>query len=241
VAKTAVDLDSIVVVDGKIFAALGEPAMVRVSGSGEVERLRGFDSTPGRDQWMAQGPPLHIRALTATADGAALMAAVHVGGIPRSTDGGQTWAPTVPVDFDIHEVRAHPTLPKTVAAASAVGLCLSDDGGRNWNVISEGPWVPHSLAVAMLHDQVLVSIQDGPFAERSQVWRWMIGGAGIEQVGDGLPEWLSGKVDTNHIAAGAGSAAIVDGGGNVWLSSKGSSGWQQIGSHPHYVYGMLVV
>jgi hypothetical protein len=132
-------------------------------------------------------------------------------------------------------------LPHIVTAAAAVGLCVSEDGGRTWKVLSEGPFVPHSLAVTVLEDQALFSIQDGPFAQRSQVWRWKIGAAAVEQVGDGLPEWLTGKTDTGHMAAGGGQAAIVDGGGNVWLSQEGSHGWKQIGTHPHYVYGLVLV
>lgn len=71
----------------------------------------------------------------------------------------------------------------------------------------------NSLAVAVLHDEALCSIQDGPFAARSQVRRWQIGGDAIELVGDGLPEWLDGTVDTGRIAAGDGRSAIADGGG----------------------------
>ena len=240
-ARTSVELNSILSVDGKIFASTADVVLLNIAASGEAERLTGFDTISGRDQWFAQGPPLHIRSLTATADGEAMMAAVHVGGIPRSTDRGQTWAPTVPIDWDVHEVRGHPSLPHIVTAAAAVGLCVSEDGGRTWKVLSEGPFDPHALTVALLPDQVLFSIQDGPFAERSQVWRWKIGAAALEQVSDGLPNWLSGKTDTGHMAAGRGQAAIVDGGGNVWLSQEGSIGWQQIGTHRHYVYGVVVV
>jgi hypothetical protein len=74
------------------------------SPSNEVEHLTGFDHVPGRSEWIAHGPPLHVRSVTATANGGAILAAVHVGGIPRSTDGGVNWAPTIPIEFDVHEV-----------------------------------------------------------------------------------------------------------------------------------------
>jgi hypothetical protein len=241
VTTTEISLDALTLIDGQIVGATPEAALVRVDGSGKVDRLTGFDTISGREQWFAHGPPLHVRALTATADGAALMAAVHVGGIPRSTDGGKTWAPTVPIDFDIHEVRAHPTLAHIVFAAAAVGLCVSEDGGSSWRVLSEGPEDPHSLAIAALDGEVLFSVQDGPFAARSQVWRWRIGDSKIEQVRDGLPEWFSGKVDTAHMAAGNGRAAIVDGGGSLWLSEKESSGWHQIASQVPYALGSLIL
>jgi hypothetical protein len=242
VTATDISLQSIATVDGSMFVGgRDEAAIVRVRPGTEPERLKGFDIVPGRGDWFAGGPPLGVRSLTATVDGAAILAAVHVGGIPRSEDRGETWTPTVPIMFDIHEVRAHPSLPNIVAAAAAVGLCISHDGGRNWVVLSEGLELTDSLAVAVLDEDVLFSIQDGPFAKRSQVWRWRIGAKDVEQVRDGLPEWLEGKVDTAHIAAGDGQVAIADGGGNLWLSKAASHDWRRIATGLPYVFGLLVL
>ena len=242
VATTPICLQSITSVGGIIFGgAMDEAAMVRITPTGEGERLKGFDQVLGRSDWFAGGPPLGVRALTGTADGAALLAAVHVGGIPRSSDRGETWTPTIPIAFDVHEVRAHPSRPNLVAAATAVGLCLSDDSGQNWKVISAGLEIKNSLAVAVLQDEVLFGISDGPFAKRSQVWRWRIGGERLEQVGDGLPQWLEGKIDTAWIAAGGGRTAILDGGGNLWRSRAGSSGWERIATDLPYAFGLLIL
>jgi len=240
-ATADITLASIAAVNGKIFAgSMAEAVMASIAPSNEVERLTGFDNVPGRSEWFGNGPPLHIRALTATVDCDVIMAAVHVGGIPRSTDGGKTWAPTIPVKFDVHEVRAHPSSP-IVAAAAAVGLCVSQDGGRNWSVITDGLEETNSLAVAVLPDEVLFSIQDGPFAVRSQIWRWQINGQRVEQVRQGLPPWLKGKVDTGHIAANKEQAAIVDGGGDLWLSKAGSTGWECIATDLQDAYGVHIL
>jgi hypothetical protein len=226
-ATADVPLASIVSVNGKIFAgAMGEAALFSIGPDNIVQREKGFDAVPGRSEWVGNGPPLHVRSLTATAGGDAILAAVHVGGIPRSSDGGKSWAPTIPIQYDVHEVRGHPSSP-LVAAAAAVGLCVSRDAGRTWTVMADGLEAPHSsLAVAVLADEVIFSIQEGPFAAWSQIWRWS--GGPLEQVRQGLPEWLKGKVDTGHIAAGNGQAAIVDGGGDLWLSAAGSSGWRRM-------------
>jgi hypothetical protein len=238
VARAPVPLQSLTSAAGTVFAGgLNEAIMWRVSAGG-MERLSGFDETPGRDKWFAGGPPLGVRSLAATADGAAILAAVHVGGIPRSVDGGTSWSPTIPVMFDVHEVSVHPSRAKFVAAACAVGLCLSHDGGATWKLFAEGLDVTNSLAVAVLADEVLFSIQDGPFASRSQIWRWRITAERVEPVREGLPEWLEGKVDTGHIAAGADRAAVVDGGGNLWLSDKGSTGWQRVAGGLGYVFAI---
>ena len=218
-----------------------EAAIVRIPAGGQAERLRGLDNVPGRSEWFASGPPLSIRALTATADGSAVLAAVHVGGIPLSLDGGETWTSTIPIAFDVHDVRAHPSLKDIVAAATAIGLCVSQDGGRSWNVLSEGLELTDSLAVAVLQDEVLFSLQDGPFAKRSQVWRWRIGGKRVEHVRDGLPQWMDGKVDTAKIAAGCGRAAVVAQCGNLWLSREGSNGWKRIANDLPDVFGLLIL
>ncbi len=242
VATAGISLQSILSVGGVVFAgAMDEAAVLRIPVGGELERLRGFDHVPGRDQWFAGGPPLGVRALTATADAAAVLAAVHVGGIPRSLDAGKTWEPTLPIAFDVHEVRAHTSAPNIVAAAAAVGLCISQDGGRTWRIRSEGPEVTNSLAVAVLHDQVLFSVQDGPFAKRSQLWRWRLGTDALEQVRDGLPEWLEGKIDTAKIAAGRGRAAIVDQGGSLWLAEGGASGWERIATDLACVFALAIL
>jgi hypothetical protein len=242
VATTEFSLQSIASIDGMIFGgAMDEAAMVRIPANGEAERLKGFELCSGRDEWFAGGPPLGVRSLTATSDGAAIIAAVHVGGLPYSLDKGDAWKPTVPVMFDVHEVRAHPTLPNIVAAAAAVGLCVSHDGGHTWKIVSEGLEVKYSLAVAVLHDEVLFSISDGPFAKQSQVWRLRIGSEGVEQVRDGLPEWLDGKVDTAQIAANSERVALVDGGGHLWLSERGSKGWKCVATDIPYPLGLLVL
>jgi len=241
-ATAGIGLQSILSVGGTLFCgAMEEPVMLRIPPGGEPERLKSFDHVPGRSEWRAGGPPLGVRSSTATADGAVILAAVHVGGIPRSADQGETWTPTIPIMFDVHEVCSHPALPNIVAAAAAVGLCVSRDAGRNWNVLSEGLQLTNSLAAAALADEVLFSIQDGPFAKRSQLWRWRISGARVEQVRDGLPQWLHGKIDTAHIAAGAGQAAILDGGGNLWLSRAGSSGWQRLSTGLPYAFALLIL
>ena len=242
IATTSIPLQSLTAIhDTIVCGAMEEAVLLRIPANGTPERCRGFDVVAGRDEWLAVGPPLGVRSLTATADGAAILAAVHVGGVPRSEDMGETWKPTMPVLFDVHEIQAHPSLPNLVAAAAAVGLCVSQDGGKNWGVHTEGLDLKNSLAVAVLESEVLFSIQDGPFAKQSQLWRWPIGATRVEQVRNGLPEWLEGKLDTAHIAAGRGRAALVDGGGNLWLSREGSNGWEQIAAGLPYTFGLAIV
>ncbi len=241
-ATVEIALQSILSCRGAILCGgRDEATILRIPQNGLPERLEGFEAVSGRAEWFAVGPPLGVRSLAKSSDEHVLFAAVHVGGIPRSEDGGKNWTPTIPVLYDVHEVRAHPALPEIVVAAAAVGLCVSNDQGRTWNVLAGGLSDTDSFAVAMLDNEALFSIQDGPFAKRSQLWRWKIGGNAIEPVRSGLPEWLEGKVDTNQIAVGCGRFAVVDGGGNLWLSDAGSSGWKRIAVGLPYVLGVVVL
>jgi hypothetical protein len=227
---------------GILCGGMRDAAIIRLSPNNGPVRLKSFDMVPGRSEWFAGGPPLGVRAITENCDGSTILAAVHVGGIPRSVDGGETWSPTIPVMFDVHEVRSHPYIPTLIAAAAAVGLCVSHDGGSNWVVFDRDLEEPKTaLALAFLNDEVLFSVQESPFATRSRLWRWRIGGTQLEIIGDGLPEWLEGKIDTNQIATGAGRAAIIDGGGNLWLSDAGSRNWRCIATRLRYGFGLLIV
>src|SRR5688572_4540753 len=94
---------------------------------GAAHAVPGFDAVAGRDEWHAVGSSKpYVRSMSTSADGV-IYANVHVGGIPRSTDGGATWEPTIDVDADVHQVVAHPERPGVVVAAAAVGFAISLD------------------------------------------------------------------------------------------------------------------
>jgi hypothetical protein len=217
-----------------IYVGTDDARVLRVSVTGDVEQLDGFDAVPGRDTWYAGsavvdgqrvGPPLGIRSIAATADRKVLLANVHVGGIPRSTDGGATWEPTIDVDADVHEVCAHPTDPEVVIAAAAVGLCISRDGGATWTVEQDGLEAAYCSAVAFVGDDLLVAASTGHFATQGAVYRRRIVAPPLVAVGGGLPGWIDGIADTRCIATLGSVAAVADQGGNVYVSTDGGRTW----------------
>lgn len=217
-----------------IYVGTDDARVLRVGKTGDVEPLRGFETVAGRDTWYAGsaiidgqrvGPPLGIRSITATADRRVLLANVHVGGIPRSTDGGATWHPTIDIDTDVHEVCAHPTDPGIVIAAAAVGLCISHDGGAIWTVEQDGLHASYCSAVAFLGDDIVVAASTDHFAEQGAVYRRALTGRRyLEPVG-GLPRWIDGIADTRCIATQASAAAVADRAGNLWLSTDSGQTW----------------
>ncbi len=214
--------------------------MFRARGS-ELAPLAGFETVEGRDTWHAVGSPVpYVRSMSATADGTALLASVHVGGIPRSTDAGATWLPTIDPEADVHEVRADPQDPRLVLAAAAVGLCTSTDGGITWTVDNAGMHASYSRAVACTTDAVVVSASDGPFGSKCALYRRPLAGGLIERVQGGLPEWLAGIVDTGMLDARGSTVAFADPDGGVFASTDGAHSFTELTRVPPYVHAVAV-
>jgi hypothetical protein len=197
--------------------------------------LAGFESTPGRESWYAGaalidgrlvGPPLGVRSIAATCDGGAVLANVHVGGIPRSTDSGGSWRPTIDIDADVHQVAAHPSRPEIVVAAAAAGLCASCDGGESWTITTDGLHASYCSAAALSEDWLFLAASTDHFATQGALYRRRIDGDGpLERVRGGLPEWLAGIADTYCIAASGEVIAVADHGGELYGSEDGGTSW----------------
>ena len=122
VATSELELSCCVAVGDNVYVGTDDARMLRLE-DGVLEVIESFDNVAGRGSWFAgsaivngqrMGPPLGIRSVAGNSDGSVLFANVHVGGIPRSTDGGKTWEPTIDIKSDVHEVCAHGTDPQIV-------------------------------------------------------------------------------------------------------------------------------
>lgn len=219
---------------GSVYLGTEDARVLCLTSNHELVSLEAFQNVQGRQTWSAgqmlvngvlMGPPLGVRSISATTDGV-LLANVHVGGIPRSTDGGQTWHPTIAVATDVHEVKAHPTRPNIVVAAAAAGLCMSSDGGATWSVQTEGLHSAYSSAVAFLGNDVLISSSEHHFASQGRVYRRPIDeNVPLSPIGNGLPEWTQGIVDTHCIDVRGSRVAFADGGGNLYISRDAGRTW----------------
>ena len=220
---------------GAIYAGTEDARVLRIDAQGRCEPLDAFDSVPGREKWYAGaalidgkliGPPLGVRSMTATCDGVALLVNVHVGGIPRSLDGGGTWHPTLDIELDVHEVTAHPSRPNVVAAASAAGLCTSRDGGATWTLEREGLHAHYCSAVAFAGDGLLVAASADHFAAEGAIYRRPVDGSGPWLPLDGgFPRRISGICDTDCMDVNASSIAVADRAGNLYQSEDLGRTW----------------
>jgi hypothetical protein len=219
--------------DEGLFVGTAEAGLLRLV-EGTLEEVDGFERIPGRDGWYTPwGGPPDTRSMARGADGA-LYANVHVGGIPRSRDGGRTWEPTIDVDADVHQVAAHPSDPAVVLAACAPGLARSADGGETWTIDDEGLHAPYCRAVALTGqdpdrpDTILVSASTGPRSDRAALYRGRLEDGTFERCTDGLPEWFPSNVDTHCLAAWGPTAAIGGPDGAVYRSEDGGRTWDRV-------------
>ena len=151
---------------------------------------------------------------------------MHVGGIPRSLDGGGSWEPTIDIDADIHQVVAHPSEPDVVLAAGAVGLAISEDGGAGWRIEQHGLDATYARAVAVASGHVLLTVSNGPRGGRAAVYRTTLEpNLHLEKCTDGLPEWFDGNIDSGWLVARDSVVAFGTGDGVIFLSDDEGERW----------------
>ncbi len=238
IATSEIELSCCIAVGNAIYVGTDDAQMLRLSQNRSgLEVLDGFNKTAGRQTWFAGsavvdgqrlGPPLGIRSLASTSDRRTLFANVHVGGIPRSTDDGTTWQPTIDTYSDVHEVCAHPSDPSIVAAAASAGLCLSRDAGATWAPETNGFHSSYCSAVAFSGDDILVSASTDHFATQGKLYRRPLRPNGtIVAVDGGLPTWTEGIVDTGCIAVRGSLIVMADRSGILYSSEDHGQSWSR--------------
>jgi hypothetical protein len=224
---TASELTCLLPGEDGLLVGAERARLLRLEG-GTLEPVPSLDATPGRETWHTPwgGPPA-VRSMAR--DGAGrLHVSVHVGGIPRSLDGGATWQPTIDVDSDVHQVLAHPELADVVLAATAMGLARSDDGGERWRFERDGMHADYCRAVAVSGGAVLVSASTGPGGRRAAIYRAALeGSVWFERCTAGLPEWFDANVDTGCLAADGDTVAFGTADGSLFRSEDGGATWTE--------------
>jgi len=181
-----------------------EPAhLYQITGDGLVEPLETFDQVEGRDAWGTPwGGPASVRCL---ADhGKWLYADIHVGGIVRSGDGGETWAPIkTGIHQDVHQIATHPSAPEGLYANTANGVFISEDRGDSWRHAVDGLATRYGRAIAVDHEDanvLLASVSLGPHQGEGRLYRSTDAGASWRHVSRGFPPYIEGNIDTACLA-----------------------------------------
>ncbi|HEY7439111.1 MAG TPA: hypothetical protein VIC35_06920 [Acidimicrobiia bacterium] len=194
---------------------------------GELEQLASFDGVDGRDEWKnpAAGGRPDVWSI-ATSD-AAIYVSVHVGGLWRSLDEGDSWTNVLAPEVDVHQVAAR---NGTVCVAAEGGFGLSNDGGASWSWTVEGLHAGYLQCVAMADDAVYVGASSGPFGEDAAVYRASPPGGAFERRSAGLPDRFP-PMGPYHLAAdGEVVCAAEWSGDTVYRSANGGRTWAPL---PH--------
>jgi hypothetical protein len=191
-----------------------------------LARVDAFETMESRDAWYTPwGDPADVRSLAVAVDGT-LHVNVHVGGVARSRDGGASWAPTVDIEQDVHQVLAHPTCPEIVLVASAEGFGWSRDGGDTWTFSTAGLHAQYCRAVALADQHVLLSVSTGFHGRRSALYRRPLDGVRFERCRAGLPDWFDDNIDTACLAAGGPLVVFGTTDGRVYRSVDAGAQWE---------------
>src|SRR5262249_7911287 len=147
---------------------------------------------------------------------------VHVGGVVRSRDGGQSWSPTLDIEVDVHQVIAHPVRADVVLVAAYDGFGISRDRGDSWHFITDGIHAHYARAGAVADEAVLVSASTGPRGRRATLYRKPLDADTKFARCEGLP-WLDDNIDTACLAADGALAVFGTDDGRVYRSLDGGA------------------
>ncbi len=221
-----------------VFVGSSEARLFRLAGE-SLEPVVAFDHARGRETWHTPwGGPPDTRSMANWDDD--IYVNVHVGGILRSDDGGETWMPTIDVDADVHHVT---TADGMVLAACAGGLASSTDRGATWAYRTDGFETRYSRAVAICGGAILLSASNGPRGGRAAVYRGDVAGGTFEHCRAGLPEWFDDNIDTYCLDAlpDGSLAAFGTSDGRLYGSADEGATWNERASGLPPVQRVLVL
>ena len=218
------DLTSVVATRSEVFAGTVGAHVLHVV-DGRLVRSESFEEVEGRDDWTQPwGAPGDVRSF-ATDGVSTVYVNVHVGGILRSRDGGESWAQTIDPHIDVHQVARAPD-GRLFAATGAAGLALSDDDAETWSFVTEGLHGTYLRAVAPVPGGVVVSASSGPFSHDGAVYRWYDDARAFERCNSGIPATFDGNVDSHWIAARDDVVACIGPNSTVYRSDDCGHSWR---------------
>src|ERR1039458_8712584 len=189
--------------------------VVRVN-DGDVKRLVSFDVVPGRDLWENPAAAGRPDVWSFASDGGEVFVSVHVGGLWRSRDDGDSWTNVLAPATDVHQVAA---TNGVVAVAAEQGFGLSHDGGDSWSWTTDGLHAPYLQCVALTDNAVDLGASSGPFADDAAVYRASPPGSKFELRSFGLPDAFE-SIGPYHLVAENDRVAVAPWLGNTVFASQ---------------------
>jgi photosystem II stability/assembly factor-like uncharacterized protein len=139
--------------DGAVYAGCEPSRLFRSDDGGATWRaLDALLELPSRPTWSFPPRPWtsHVRWIAPhPRDAGLLLVGIELGGLMRSTDGGETWADHRPgAQPDVHSVVWHQRDADRAYEAGGGGAAFSVDGGETWRPVDDGRDRHYAWAVA---------------------------------------------------------------------------------------------
>jgi hypothetical protein len=219
---------------GALFVGTFKAGLLRLDGD-RLERVGSFDRAPTRAEWHQPGgrPP---STWSLASDGARLYANVHVGGILASSDGGETWEPTIDLHDDVHQVSVGAD-GAVWAATGDRGLACSRDGGRTWGYHGAGLHGIYLSCAVPAGDGVLVAASSG--FHRRDVVVYRFDGEKFAAC-EGLPSRFPAQLEARQIEARGDVAVVAGSSGRLFVSEDGGRTFRVRAEHLPIVHAAVI-
>lgn len=223
--------------DGAVHAGTEPSALFRSDdGGGTWRELAGLLDLPSQPTWSFPPRPWtsHVRWIAPSPhDADTILVGIELGGLMRSTDGGETWQDHRPgAQRDVHSLAWHPREHGRAYEAGGGGAAWSEDGGDTWTPADDGRDRHYTWSAAVdPHDADLwyVSASRGPFAAhgggdpQAHVYRRRNGA--WQALGGGLPDPLPAMPYALVAAGDRLFAGLAN--GELWESHDQGDTWRR--------------
>jgi hypothetical protein len=194
---------------------------------GKLARVESFEDLDARDTWTQPwGAPGDLRSF-ATDGKQMVFANVHVGGVLRTADGGETWVQTIDREVDVHEITRRVDDGHLLAATGAAALAMSTDDGATWEFVDAGLHGTYARAVAGVPGGLVMTASTGPFTDNGAVYRRRDGEAFV-RCDNGIPPRFDGNIDSHWLASDGTTIACVAPGGTLYGSDDAAESWREL-------------
>ena len=222
--------------DGALYAGTEPSRLFRSDDRGRSWRpLDALLALPSRPHWSFPPRPWtsHVRWIAPSPhDAGLLLVGIELGGLMRSSDGGESWEDHRPgAQPDVHSLAWHPHEPGRAYEAGGGGPACSEDAGASWQTLSDGLDRTYTWSVAVEPDDPrcwYVSASVGPRAAhgggnpQARIYRRRAGEA-WQPLSHGLPEPLPAMPYALVTADGRLFAGLAD--GTLWETRDRGESW----------------